>query len=65
MYVTKQGQCWDEVAKDVYGNEKYTGFLMQNNPKLLDIAVFSAGIKVNTPEITAKEDDMPVWRRKA
>lgn len=65
MYITKQGECWDEVAKAVYGSEKYIGFLMQNNPKLLDITIFSAGIKVNTPEITAKEDDMPMWRRKA
>ena len=40
MYKTKQGECWDEVAKKVYGSEKYTGYLMQNNLPLLDIAVF-------------------------
>ena len=33
MYVTKQGECWDEIAKNVYGSEKYIGFLMQNNMK--------------------------------
>lgn len=65
LYITKQGECWDEVARAVYGSEKHIGFLMQNNPEMLDITVFSAGIKVNTPEMTAKEEDMPIWRRRA
>ena len=63
MYKTKQGECWDEVAKKVYGSEKYTGYLMQNNLPLLDIAVFSAGTVVNTPELPADETDIPIWRR--
>lgn len=44
MYVTKQGECWDEIAKNVYGSEKYIGFLMQNNMPLLDTIIFSAGV---------------------
>lgn len=64
MYVTKQGECWDEVAKNVYGSEKYVGFLMQNNLKLLDVTVFSAGMKLNTPDMPRDERDLPVWRRK-
>jgi phage tail protein X len=63
MYKTKQGECWDEVAKKVYGSEKYTGYLMQNNLPLLDIAVFSAGTVVNTPDLPADETDIPIWRR--
>ena len=63
MYKTKQGECWDEVAKKVYGSEKYTGYLMQNNLPLLDIAVFSAGTVVNTPDLPADETDSPIWRR--
>ena len=63
MYKTKQGECWDEVAKKVYGSEKYTGYLMQNNLPLLDIAVFSAGTVVNPPNLPADETDIPVWRR--
>ena len=63
MYKTKQGECWDEVAKKVYGSEKYTGYLMQNNLTLLDIAVFSAGTVVNTPDLPADETDIPIWRR--
>ncbi len=63
MYRTKQGECWDEMAKAVYGSEKYTGYLMKNNLPLLDIAVFSAGTVVNTPDLPADETDIPIWRR--
>lgn len=63
MYKTKQGECWDEVAKNVYGSEKYIGYLMQNNLPLLDITVFSAGVIINTPTLPLEETDIPIWRR--
>lgn len=65
MYKTKQGECWDEIAKKVYGSEKYTGYLMQNNMKLLDTVVFSAGTAISTPDLQADETDLPAWRRRA
>lgn len=64
MYVTKQGECWDEIAKNVYGSEKYIGFLMQNNMPLLDTAIFSAGQELSTPELPQDEADLPAWRRR-
>lgn len=64
MYVTHQGECWDEAAKTIYGNEKYVGYLMQNNMKMLDIAVFSAGMELNTPALESEESNLPAWRRK-
>lgn len=63
MYKTKQGECWDEIAKRVYGSEKYTGYLMQSNLPLLDTAVFSEGVIINAPDIPAEESDLPIWRR--
>ena len=30
-YTTKQGDAWDAIAFHVYGDVKYTGFLMQAN----------------------------------
>lgn len=62
MYVTKQGQAWDQIAKEVYGKEIYADFLMENNPRHLDILVFSAGIKLNTPELPEERKDLPPWR---
>lgn len=64
MYVTRQGDCWDKIAKTVYGSEKHTGFLMQNNMPLLDITIFSAGTQVNTPELPVQEADLPPWRKR-
>ncbi len=64
-YMTRQGECWDEAARDIYGSERYTGYLMQNNMPLLDTAVFSAGEKLATPELPKEETDLPEWRRRA
>ena len=63
MYKTRQGECWDEIAKNVYGSEKYTGYLMQNNLPLLDVAIFSAGVIINTLDLPADETNLPAWRR--
>lgn len=65
MYITHQGECWDEAAKNIYGDEKYTGYLMQNNMPLLDIAVFSAGVQLRTPEIPKDQTNIPEWRKRA
>ena len=35
-YTTKQGDAWDAIAFRVYGDVKYTGFLMQANFPHLD-----------------------------
>ncbi len=42
-YTTKQGDAWDAIAFRVYGDVKYTGFLMQANFPHLDTFVFDAG----------------------
>lgn len=65
-YTTKQNQTWDVIAKEVYGDEKYTEQLMKSNLDKIDIFVFSAGTVLYTPVIatTQKEQDttIPDWR---
>lgn len=62
-YTTKQGDTWDNIALQVYGEERYADFLMQNNYALLDILVFSAGTVLNTPVLPEERDgDLPPWR---
>ena len=64
MYITVQGDMWDSIAYQFYGDVKYIGLLLQNNLDLLEIYVFSAGTKVFIPEIPEEyDDDMPEWRR--
>lgn len=48
-YTTKQGDTWDNIALEVYGEERHADFLMQSNYAFLDILVFSAGTVLNTP----------------
>ncbi len=62
-YTTVQGDMWDSIAYKVYGDEKYMGFLMQNNLDLLDIFIFGAGTVLSVPELESEtESDMPSWR---
>lgn len=63
-YTTQQGDAWDAIAFKVYGDEKYTGWLMQNNFPQLDIFVFGPGVVIKTPPVpeTDKTGNLPIWR---
>lgn len=63
-YTTKQGDAWDMIAFRVYGDVKYTGWLMQHNFPHLDTFVFDAGVVLQTPPLPESEQlaGAPVWR---
>jgi len=62
LYETVQGETWDQIAYNVYGDERLAGFLMEENYDLLDILVFSAGTLVYVPEIEEEEtEEEPPW----
>ena len=63
-YTTVQGDAWDAIAYKVYGDEKYTGWLMQNNFPSLDVFAFPAGVVLQTPEPPADNAvaGVPAWR---
>lgn len=53
------------IAKNVYGNELRADFLMENNPKLIEVFVFSNGTLLNTPDLPAEEKlVLPPWRKR-
>ena len=63
MYTTRAGQQWDEIALEVYGDEKHADILMQANPQELGIYQFSAGVVLNTPELEEEQStELPPWR---
>jgi phage tail protein X len=63
VYITAQGDMWDSIAYNFYGDVKYIGLLLKNNTDLLDVYVFSAGTKIFIPELLDEEDDdVPEWR---
>ena len=62
-YKTTSGQTWDAIAKEVYGDESYTSFLMSNNQDLIDVFIFSAGellLIEDAPE--TESSSFPTWR---
>ena len=53
----------DKIAYQVYGDEKYAGYLMENNRLLLEYLVFPGGVTLATPELADEVDeDLPIWR---
>lgn len=63
MYETNAGDTWDEIARIVYGSEKYADYLMENNPSHLATSVFHAGVLLWIPELPDENDlQMPEWR---
>lgn len=63
-YRTIQGDTWDMIAKNVYGDEKHLDYLMQNNFPLLEYLIFPAGIALKTPELEKREElSLPAWRK--
>jgi phage tail protein X len=64
VYVTIQGDTWDSLAYELYGDEKYMQLLIEANWSLLDILVFPSGVEINVPEIPDETDeDAPFWRQ--
>lgn len=64
-YTTIQGDTWDLIAYKTLNNELYADKVMQANPDLIDIFVFSAGTVVNIPVLdddTEDTSDFPPWR---
>ena len=62
-YETVQGDTWDMIAKKVYGDEKYAGYLMESNRLLIEYMIFPSGITLSIPEPTEEQDtDLPIWR---
>ena len=63
MYTTKAGEQWDEIALNVYGDEKHADILMQANPQALETYQFPAGVSLKTPELEEEQrTELPPWR---
>lgn len=62
VYKTKSGDVWDAIAKEVYGSESYTSFLMANNQQHLDYFIFPDGIKLTIEDLPQEESLLPDWR---
>ena len=52
------------IAEKVYGEDKKSDVLSQNNPLLVAVAIFPQGMYVYVPELPDEDDgdEMPDWR---
>lgn len=67
-YTTIQGDTWDKIAFQFYGDEYKAQQIMQDreNITLLDYQIFPSGITVHLPVISEEQEaeaDMPEWRK--
>lgn len=62
VYKTKSGDVWDNIAKEVYGSESYTSFLMANNQQHLEYFVFPEGVTLAIEDLPEEESTLPDWR---
>ena len=62
IYTCAQGDTWDSIALDVYGDETYAALLLKSNPGV----TLGGGVEIEAPELgeesTGQSTDAP-WRR--
>lgn len=67
QYTTREGDRWDLIAHQYYGDALLIGGLLAANPHLAMAEQFAAGLVVRVPVLTAKpqsaQADMPPWMR--
>ena len=66
VYITKAGDTFDSIAKNVIGDRKYTKELMGANTHYITTVIFPAGVELQLPLITESdqvvENNLPPWR---
>lgn len=65
-YITKSGDTWDVIAKEVYGSEYRADVLMAANPQHIGTFVFGSGVEITAPELADERDGLlPPWKFEA
>lgn len=65
-YLTKSGDTWDRVAKEMYGNEYSADILMKANAEYIGVFIFSAGVELTVPKLEEeKSGALPPWKYEA
>ena len=63
-YTTESGDTWDYVAYKKLGSESYANKLMETNREYINTTIFSAGVVLQLPTITAASTTaLPPWKK--
>ena len=68
-YETQDGDTWDQLALDMYGEEYMSDAIREANPDCAGIIVFGAGTVLRLPvfdeEPEEEDEGLPPWRTEA
>lgn len=64
-YTARQGDCFDLLAGQAYGQETMAGAIIAANPDFADVTAFEGGELLRIPVVDTVEtpDTLPPWRR--
>ena len=64
-YVAKAGDTWDSIAFMAYKVERMAHYVIQANPKYIDVLIFEGGEVLKVPIVDELEDTatLPPWRQ--
>ena len=62
---TRQGQAWDQLAKDLYGAEVKFGVLLPENTGEMDVLLFGGDVRVTAPDVSSAGtvSSLPPWEK--
>lgn len=65
-YITKSGDTWDMISKEVYGSEYHADVLMAANAAHIETFIFQAGVELSTPALEEERNGLlPPWKYEA
>ena len=64
-YTTREGDTFDAVALEMYGEETLAHYIIEVNPDYADVLIFDANVQLRLPIVENVEtpDTLPPWRR--
>lgn len=64
-YTTREGDTFDALALDMYGEETLAHYIIEFNPDYADVLIFDANVALRLPIVDDVEmpDTLPPWRR--
>lgn len=65
IYLTKDGDAWDEVSKELYGSELFMHEVMKANPQYRDYVLLPGNLTLTIPDVDTQvfPTVTPPWKR--
>lgn len=64
-YITTQGETWDSISLDFYGNPYRIKELIECNREHSDVLIFEGNVELNIPILAETSNILAPWKRGA